>query len=220
MTRRQCRSGLVRSAVVSALAASLAGQVAHAADERLGGSHENDRKTATGLAGYLPGQALGLGASLPAGVYWEWRKLCLRPGYHRSEWGRTYPQPRREEARFKLTLIPIADDMTIAPHMVRKLPAFYPHAQLSEVLLDPARLGLKSIGHGGAFLMRNLADDDARRAIGTICPNVLFPYARAAVSNLVTQGGFPQFLLPPVNFDALYERALIDARNQGSATKN
>jgi preprotein translocase subunit SecB len=33
---------------------------------------------------------------------------------------------------------------------------------------------------------------------------VLFPYARAAVSNLVTQGGFPQFLLPPVNFDALY----------------
>ena len=34
--------------------------------------------------------------------------------------------------------------------------------------------------------------------------DVLFPYARAAVSNLVTQGGFPQFLLPPVNFDALY----------------
>jgi len=33
---------------------------------------------------------------------------------------------------------------------------------------------------------------------------VLFPYARAAVSQLVTQGGFPQFLLPPVNFDALY----------------
>ena len=52
--------------------------------------------------------------------------------------------------------------------------------------------------------MRNLSDDDARRAIGTICPNVLFPFARAAVSNLVTQGGFPQFLLPPVNFEALY----------------
>jgi preprotein translocase subunit SecB len=33
---------------------------------------------------------------------------------------------------------------------------------------------------------------------------VLFPYARAAVSQLVSQGGFPQFLLPPVNFDALY----------------
>jgi hypothetical protein len=47
--------------------------------------------------------------------------------------------------------------MTIAPHMVRKLPAFYPYAPISEVLLDPAQLGLKSIGHGGAFLMRNKA---------------------------------------------------------------
>ena len=81
-------------------------------------------------------------------------------------------------------------------------------------------LFLVEVKQAGAFLMRNLSDDDARRAIGTICPNVLFPFARAAVSNLVTQGGFPQFLLPPVNFEALYERALLDASNQTSATKN
>ncbi len=112
---------------------------------------------AAGLAGYLPGRALGLGADLPAGVYWEWRKLCLRRGFHREEWGRAYPQPSLEAARFKLTLIPIADDMTIAPHMVRKLPAFYPHAQISEVLLDPGQLGLKAIGHGGAFKAHNKA---------------------------------------------------------------
>jgi preprotein translocase subunit SecB len=49
---------------------------------------------------------------------------------------------------------------------------------------------------------------------------VLFPFARAAVSNLVTQGGFPQFLLPPVNFEALYERALADGASQASATRN
>ena len=47
MTRRQCRGALIRSAVVSALAASLAGQAVHAADERVGGSHENDHKTAS-----------------------------------------------------------------------------------------------------------------------------------------------------------------------------
>jgi phospholipase C len=47
MTMRQCRGGLIRSAVVSALAASIAGQVAHAADERMGGSHENDHRTAS-----------------------------------------------------------------------------------------------------------------------------------------------------------------------------
>ena len=43
-----------------------------------------------------------------------------------------------------------------------------------------------------------------KRAVSTVCPAVLFPYARSAVSQLVSQGGFPQFLLPPVNFDALY----------------
>ena len=36
---------------------------------------------------------------------------------------------------------------------------------------------------------------------------IVVPYARAAVSHLVTQGGFPQFLLPPVNFDALYAQS-------------
>ncbi len=55
--------------------------------------------------------------------------------------------------------------------------------------------------------MRNLAEPEVKRSVASICPSVLFPYARAAVSNLVTQGGFPQFLLPPVNFDALYQRA-------------
>ena len=52
--------------------------------------------------------------------------------------------------------------------------------------------------------MQNLSNEDLRRAAGAICPAVLFPYARAMVSQLVTQGGFPQLLLPPVNFDALF----------------
>ena len=43
-----------------------------------------------------------------------------------------------------------------------------------------------------------------KRAVSTSCPGVLFTFARAAVSQLVSQGGFPQFLLPPVNFEALY----------------
>ena len=66
---------------------------------------------------------------------------------------------------------------------------------------------LVEVKQAGVFLMRNLSEEDARRAVATICPTVLFPYARAAVSQLVSQGGFPQFLLPPVNFDALYTRA-------------
>jgi preprotein translocase subunit SecB len=85
---------------------------------------------------------------------------------------------------------------------------------------NDATVFLVEVKQAGAFLMKNLSDDDTRRAVGTICPSVLFPYARAAVSHLVTQGGFPQFLLPPVNFEALYARSVAEAQQQSSATRN
>ena len=72
----------------------------------------------------------------------------------------------------------------------------------------------------GLFVMRGLTPEDTRRAIGTICPNVLFPYARVAVSQLVTQGGFPNFVLPPVDFDQLFARGAAQAQanaNPGQA---
>jgi preprotein translocase subunit SecB len=68
---------------------------------------------------------------------------------------------------------------------------------------------LVEVKQAGLFLVRNLNESDTKRAVSTVCPGVLFPFARSAVSQLVSQGGFPQFLLPPVNFDALY------AANQG-----
>ncbi len=67
---------------------------------------------------------------------------------------------------------------------------------------------LVEVKQAGIFLMRNLSEPDTKRAISSVCPGVLFPYARAAISHLVTQGGFPQFLLPPVNFEALYAQSL------------
>jgi preprotein translocase subunit SecB len=72
-----------------------------------------------------------------------------------------------------------------------------------------ATIFLVEVKQAGLFVIRNLSEDEVKRAVSTVCPGVLFPYARAAVSQLVSQGGFPQFLLPPVNFDALY------AANQG-----
>jgi preprotein translocase subunit SecB len=100
-------------------------------------------------------------------------------------------------------------------------------ADLREIVLtitvsakqNDATIFLVEVKQAGAFLMRNLSEDDTRRAIGTVCPNLLFPYARAAVSQLVAQGGFPQFLLPPVNFEALYARSLAE-QQQAAAAKN
>ena len=76
---------------------------------------------------------------------------------------------------------------------------------------------LVEVKQAGLFLMRNLAEPDIKRAVSSVCPSVLFPYARAAVSHLVTQGGFPQFLLPPVNFDALYAQSLTQQQPQPAA---
>jgi preprotein translocase subunit SecB len=81
---------------------------------------------------------------------------------------------------------------------------------------DEATVFLVEVKQAGVFMMRNLSDLELTRAVGSICPSVLFPYARAAVSQLVTQGGFPQFLLPPVNFDALQART----ETNGSVAKN
>jgi len=75
---------------------------------------------------------------------------------------------------------------------------------------------LVEVKQAGIFMMRNLSEIELSRAFGSICPSVLFPYARAAVSHLVTQGGFPQFLLPPVNFDALQ----TSGESNGAVTKN
>ena len=79
---------------------------------------------------------------------------------------------------------------------------------------------LVEVKQAGLFVMRGLTPDDLRRAIGTICPNVLFPYARVAVSNLVTQGGFPNFVLPPVDFNELFARGLAQQAQAAQGTAN
>jgi len=94
--------------------------------------------------------------------------------------------------------------------------------ELREVVLTvsvTAKVGeatafLVEVKQAGVFGVRNLGEDDYRRAIASIAPNVLFPYARAVISQLVGLGGFPQMLLPPVNFDALYARSLAEAQQK------
>jgi preprotein translocase subunit SecB len=50
--------------------------------------------------------------------------------------------------------------------------------------------------------------------LGSFCPNVLFPFAREAVAALVAKGGFPQLILAPVNFDALFAQHMQRAQQQ------
>jgi preprotein translocase subunit SecB len=69
----------------------------------------------------------------------------------------------------------------------------------------------------GAFGIRNVPAGDMQRLLGIFCPNYLLPYARQTVSDLLIKGGFPPFLLPPVNFDALFAQAAARAQQQAPA---
>lgn len=67
---------------------------------------------------------------------------------------------------------------------------------------------LVEVNQAGIFALGGFTDQEMGPMMGSFCPNILFPYAREAISDLVTRGGFPQLLLAPVNFDALYAQHL------------
>ncbi|MDH5229824.1 MAG: protein-export chaperone SecB [Gammaproteobacteria bacterium] len=76
-----------------------------------------------------------------------------------------------------------------------------------------AKLGDKTaylveVQQAGIFNIINYTQEEMGIMVGAYCPTVLFPYVREVVSDIVTKGGFPQLLLAPVNFDALYQQHL------------
>jgi len=76
-----------------------------------------------------------------------------------------------------------------------------------EAKQNDATLYLAEVKQGGVFTINGATADDLKRLVGSFCPNVLFPYAREVISDLIIKGGFPNFVLPLVNFDALFSQA-------------
>ena len=67
-------------------------------------------------------------------------------------------------------------------------------------------LFLAEASQAGVFQIRNVSEADLAPVLGMVCPNVLFPYARETVSDMINRAGFPPVLLAPVNFEALYQQ--------------
>jgi preprotein translocase subunit SecB len=65
-------------------------------------------------------------------------------------------------------------------------------------------LFLAEAAQAGIFSLRDISEADMGPLLGIACPNILYPYVREAISDLVTRGGFPPVLLAPVSFEALY----------------
>jgi len=63
---------------------------------------------------------------------------------------------------------------------------------------------LVEVAQAGIFVIRNMPEENLEPVLAVACPNILFPYAREAVSDMVTRAGFAPVLLNPINFEALY----------------
>lgn len=112
---------------------------------------------ATLAFGYLPGAKLGLGADIPSGVYWQWRRWCNSHGFFLRDIGGTLPMPDWPAMRGRAKFVAVADDEMVPPAAVWRLMQYYPEALKTQLTLRPAEFGLKKIGHIAAFSARNRA---------------------------------------------------------------
>lgn len=65
---------------------------------------------------------------------------------------------------------------------------------------------IAKVKQAGIFTIQNFEEKQHNQLLGIHCPNILFPFIRESVAELVTKGGFPQLLLNPVNFEGLYQQ--------------
>jgi len=134
------------------------------------------------------------------GVQVSLQSVYLKDCSYESPNGPRLPNNQGWEPKFQLNMNTTAEDLGI---------------DVREVLLTitleakqgDATLYLVEVKQAGVFSIAGASVEDLKRLIGSFCPSVLFPYAREVISDLIVKGGFPNFLLPLVNFDALFAQA-------------
>ncbi|MCS4534482.1 protein-export chaperone SecB [Neisseria montereyensis] len=66
---------------------------------------------------------------------------------------------------------------------------------------------LNEVSQSGIFRLENIPEEDVKLLLAVACPNILFPYAREAISSTISRAGFPPVLLAPINFEAMYQQS-------------
>ncbi|WP_434513642.1 protein-export chaperone SecB [Dechloromonas sp. ARDL1] len=75
---------------------------------------------------------------------------------------------------------------------------------------------LVEVGQAGIFRIQNVPEEQLEPLIAVACPNILFPYAREAVSDAVSRAGFQPIVLQPVNFEGMYMQRLQQQAESGA----
>ena len=79
---------------------------------------------------------------------------------------------------------------------------------------EDTTLFLVEIQQAGIFEIAGYEQEELSAIVGSFCPNILFPYAREAIASVIQKGGFPEFVLQPINFDALYMQSRQQAAQE------
>jgi len=140
-----------------------------------------------------------------SGVQVSLQSVYLKDCSYESPNGPRLPNNQGWEPKFQLNMNTSAEDLGV---------------DVREVLLTitleakqgDATLYLVEVKQAGVFSITGASTEDLKRLIGSFCPSVLFPYAREVISDLIVKGGFPNFLLPLVNFDALFAQAAAESQ--------
>lgn len=82
---------------------------------------------------------------------------------------------------------------------------------------DGKTLFLVELHQAGLFEITGYNQEEFGALVGSFCPNILFPYARESIATIIQKGGFPEFVLQPLNFDALYQQTLKEKAAQQAA---
>ncbi len=77
---------------------------------------------------------------------------------------------------------------------------------------------LAEVEQAGIFTLKGFDKAQLGNMLGAYCPNVLYPFAREAISDLVVKGGFPQVLLAPINFDSLHAQRVMESAGQAAGS--
>jgi preprotein translocase subunit SecB len=138
--------------------------------------------------------------AVAGGVQVSLQSVYLKDCSYESPNGPRLPNNQGWEPKFQLNMNTTADELA---NDVREV--------LLTITLEAKQgdqtLYLVEVKQAGVFSISGASTTDMKRLIGSFCPSVLFPYAREVISDLITKGGFPNFLLPLVNFDALFAQA-------------
>lgn len=143
------------------------------------------------------------------GVQVSLQNVYLKDSSYESPNGPRLPSNQTWEPKFQLNMNTSAEDLS--PEAREVLLTITVEAKQGD-----ATLYLVEVKQAGVFSITGASPEDLKRLIGSFCPSVLFPYAREVISGLIIKGGFPNFLLPLVNFDALFAQAQQSAPQPSS----